>query len=98
MSPKKVYLQLSTRIFRAISSPTCALPLSRTSSSVVENKSKGGKKPWADVLVITCHTCQGVKRYPVQAARQKRRPVREKEARETTEKNTDAMDTVKEDG
>ncbi|KAH9884876.1 Rpr2-domain-containing protein [Xylariomycetidae sp. FL2044] len=54
-----------------------------TSSSIVENKSKGGKKPWADVLVVTCHTCGGVRRFPVQAPRQKRRPVRLQEAKES---------------
>ncbi|KAJ2990558.1 hypothetical protein NUW58_g2889 [Xylaria curta] len=48
-----------------------------TSTSVVENKSKHGKKPWADVLVVKCKTCHGVKRFPVQALRQKRRPQRE---------------------
>ncbi|KAK7756608.1 hypothetical protein SLS62_001445 [Diatrype stigma] len=48
-----------------------------TSTSVVENQSKGGKKPWADVLVVKCNTCGGVKRFPVQAPRQQRRPVRE---------------------
>ncbi|OTA76889.1 hypothetical protein M434DRAFT_49314, partial [Hypoxylon sp. CO27-5] len=53
-----------------------------TSSSIVENKSKGGKKPWADVLVVKCNACGGVKRFPVQAPRQKRRPVREKESNE----------------
>lgn len=53
-----------------------------TSSAAIENQSKGGKKPWADVLVITCHTCGGMKRFPVQASRQKRRSIREKEAKE----------------
>ncbi|KAI8950442.1 RNAse P Rpr2/Rpp21/SNM1 subunit domain-containing protein [Xylaria longipes] len=48
-----------------------------TSTSVVENKSKHGKKPWADVLVVKCNACHGVKRFPVQAPRQKRRPQRE---------------------
>ncbi|KAI1111871.1 Rpr2-domain-containing protein [Nemania sp. NC0429] len=47
-----------------------------TSTSVVENRSKGGKKPWADVLVIRCNTCGGAKRFPVHAPRQKRRPQR----------------------
>ncbi|EPS36312.1 hypothetical protein H072_10209 [Dactylellina haptotyla CBS 200.50] len=31
----------------------------------VENKSKHGKKPWADVLVIQCNFCQACKRYPM---------------------------------
>ncbi|KAI0972072.1 RNAse P Rpr2/Rpp21/SNM1 subunit domain-containing protein [Xylaria arbuscula] len=47
-----------------------------TSTSVVENKSKHGKKPWADVLVVRCNTCRGVKRFPVNSPRQKRRPNR----------------------
>lgn len=47
-----------------------------TSSSVVENKSKGGKKPWADVLVIKCHTCSREKRFPVNGSIQKRRQLR----------------------
>ncbi|KAI5867578.1 RNAse P Rpr2/Rpp21/SNM1 subunit domain-containing protein [Durotheca rogersii] len=49
----------------------------KTSSSVVENNSRGGKKPWADVFVIKCHTCGGVKRFPLHAPRQKRRPLRQ---------------------
>ncbi|KAI6083727.1 Rpr2-domain-containing protein [Hypoxylon rubiginosum] len=57
-----------------------------TSSSVVENNSKGGKKPWADVLVVKCHACQGVKRFPIQTPRQKRRPIREKESKKRNEK------------
>ncbi|KAH8165358.1 hypothetical protein CIB48_g2892 [Xylaria polymorpha] len=48
-----------------------------TSTSVVENKSKHGKKSWADVLVVKCNTCHGEKRFPVQSPRQKRRPRRE---------------------
>lgn len=47
-----------------------------TCSFTVENRSKGGKKPWADVLVIKCHTCGRAKRFPVHAQRQKRRPYR----------------------
>lgn len=47
--------------------------------SSIENKSKGGRKPWADVLVMRCGTCGGEKRFPVSAARQKRRPLRDGE-------------------
>ncbi|KAI1505005.1 Rpr2-domain-containing protein [Biscogniauxia marginata] len=53
-----------------------------TSNVTVENSSKGGKKPWADVLVVNCTTCGWVKRYPVQATRQKRRPARQQKANE----------------
>ncbi|KAF8853126.1 Rpr2-domain-containing protein [Acephala macrosclerotiorum] len=48
-----------------------------TCTSEVENRSKGGKKPWADVLARKCNTCGVVKRYPLAAPRQKRRPLRE---------------------
>ena len=56
-----------------------------TSTSAVENQSKGGKKPWADVLVVKCNTCGGLKRFPVQAPRQKRRPVRQAESKKKAE-------------
>ncbi|KAK4236303.1 RNAse P Rpr2/Rpp21/SNM1 subunit domain-containing protein [Achaetomium macrosporum] len=46
-------------------------------TSIIENKSKGAKKPWADVLVRKCHTCGRVRRYPVSAARPKRKTARE---------------------
>ncbi|KAI1077030.1 Rpr2-domain-containing protein [Whalleya microplaca] len=65
-----------------------------TSSSTVENKSKGAKKPWADVLAIKCNTCGGVKRFPVQTARQKRRPVREVETRKQAERQNHGEDLV----
>ncbi|KAI0138107.1 Rpr2-domain-containing protein [Hypoxylon sp. NC0597] len=65
-----------------------------TSSSIVENKSKGGKKPWADVLVVKCHACGGVKRFPVQAPRQKRRLMREKESKEKLEKGRQEVNVV----
>lgn len=48
-----------------------------TCSTEIENKSKGGKKPWADVLVRRCHVCGAAKRYPL-GSRQKRRPLRTK--------------------
>ena len=47
-----------------------------TSASEIENHSRGGKKAWADVLVITCHTCGFKKRFPTGTTRQPRRTVR----------------------
>ena len=47
-----------------------------TSSTRIENKSRGGKKAWADVLVVTCQSCSAVKRFPVGAKRQCRRHLR----------------------
>ncbi|KAG8528703.1 uncharacterized protein KY384_006390 [Bacidia gigantensis] len=42
-----------------------------TSTTSLENKSRGGRKPWADVLVIKCKACGETKRFPVGAKRQK---------------------------
>lgn len=47
-----------------------------TYSKEIENRSKGGKKPWADVMVQTCNTCGLAKRFPLTVERQKRRPHR----------------------
>ncbi|KAF7557522.1 hypothetical protein G7046_g6012 [Stylonectria norvegica] len=51
----------------------------QTCVSTVENPSKGGRKPWADVLTIRCTTCGHAKRYPVNASRQKRREARDED-------------------
>ncbi|KAJ9161634.1 hypothetical protein NKR19_g2104 [Coniochaeta hoffmannii] len=47
-----------------------------TCTTVVENKSKGGRKPWADILVRKCHACGNVKRHPLNSPRQKRKCLR----------------------
>ncbi|OAA62503.1 RNAse P, Rpr2/Rpp21 subunit [Niveomyces insectorum RCEF 264] len=47
-----------------------------TCVSTVENPSRNGRKPWADVLVVACRTCGRARRYPVTAPRQPRRPHR----------------------
>ena len=44
-----------------------------TSSSKIENTSRGGRKPWADILVVTCKLCGTSKRAPVGAKRQPRK-------------------------
>ena len=36
-----------------------------TSTIYSENRSKGGRKPWAEVLVVRCIGCGSVKRFPV---------------------------------
>lgn len=48
----------------------------RTCESKIENLSRGGRKPWADVLIIKCRICGNVKRYPLNAPRQQRRAAR----------------------
>ncbi|KAJ3518150.1 hypothetical protein NM208_g14606 [Fusarium decemcellulare] len=56
-----------------------------TCTSTVENASRGGRKPWADVLTIRCKTCANVKRYPISAQRQKRKALRKPEREEQIE-------------
>ena len=47
-----------------------------TSTTRVENRSRGGKKPWANVLVIKCNLCGAKKRFPIGAKRQPKRSER----------------------
>ena len=54
-----------------------------TCTNKLENKSKGGRKRWADVLVRKCNTCGFEKRFPIGAERQKRRPHRTPENKMT---------------
>ena len=49
-----------------------------TSTESTENKSKGGKKPWATVIVVECKACGTSKRFPTEAKRQLRRTLRPK--------------------
>ncbi|KAK6507725.1 hypothetical protein TWF481_006147 [Arthrobotrys musiformis] len=44
----------------------CSSPLlpGVISTTRIENKSKNGRKPWADVVVVTCGFCGGTKRFP----------------------------------
>ncbi|EXJ79999.1 hypothetical protein A1O3_08285, partial [Capronia epimyces CBS 606.96] len=41
----------------------------RTSTELVVNQSKNGRKPWADVFEIRCIKCGTIKRFPVGVAR-----------------------------
>ncbi|KAK1783758.1 RNAse P Rpr2/Rpp21/SNM1 subunit domain-containing protein [Copromyces sp. CBS 386.78] len=47
-----------------------------TCTTSIENRSKGGRKPWADVMVRRCHACQKERRYPIEAKRTKRKTER----------------------
>ncbi len=51
-----------------------------TCENKIENKSKGGRKPWADILVRKCHSCGYEKRSPFEVKRQARRPHRTSKA------------------
>lgn len=52
-----------------------------TSTSRLENKSRRGNKPWADVLVVACKACGHMKRYPVGAKRQRSKTERANETK-----------------
>lgn len=73
----KGQIRLSPTMKRSICKRCDTLLLDEsTCSTEVENKSKGGKKHWADMLVRTCKNCNLQQRTPVGAERQKRRPHR----------------------
>ena len=78
---RSVSLKSQIRVSPAVKRTICKfcdtlLVEGQTCTSTVENTSKGGRKPWADILVMTCHTCHHAKRFPVNAPRQHRRPLR----------------------
>lgn len=64
----------------------------QTCRSTIENLSKGGMKPWADVLVVRCNTCNNSKRFPVNAPRQKRRQLRTPATPATTATETESIE------
>lgn len=53
-----------------------------TSTEMIENKSRQQKKAHADILVVTCNTCQTSKRFPIGQRRQMRKSVRDEVQRE----------------
>jgi ribonuclease P protein subunit RPR2 len=56
----------------------CSSPLieGQTCTRTTENLSKKGRKPWAEVAIVTCSACGACKRFPVGAKRQKRKGLR----------------------
>lgn len=75
----KSQVPLSQEVKRAYCK-VCNAPLipGRTSEMHLENRSKHGKKPWADVQVISCLKCHSDKRYPIGARRQPKKSLRSK--------------------
>lgn len=74
---RKGQVRLSSDLKRTICK-TCytALIPGRTATQTIENESKGGKKSWADVLVILCTRCGTKKRFPVGVNPQKKKSER----------------------
>lgn len=74
---RKAQIRLTRDVKRSICKNCNALLDPGKSSLVeVENLSRGGKKTWADVLVIKCLTCGEKKRYPIGSNRQLRKSER----------------------
>lgn len=56
----------------------CSSPLIEGETCIrsTENLSRKGRKPWAEVAIVTCCACGASKRFPVGAKRQKRKALR----------------------
>lgn len=68
---RKAQLRLSVDLKRSMcKSCSAVLVPGHTATQEIENQSRGGKKPWADVLVISCNGCGSKRRMPVGAKRQ----------------------------
>ncbi|KAH8907886.1 Rpr2-domain-containing protein [Coniochaeta sp. PMI_546] len=90
---RSVSLKTRIRLSPAVKQTMCKycdalLIEGETCTTVVENKSKGGRKPWADILVRKCHACENVKRYPLNSARQKRKSLRTVDTEQKEDANT----------
>lgn len=68
---RKGQLRLSVDLKRSMCKRcnTVLIP-GRTATQNIENSSKGGRKPWADILLIECQTCGGKKRFPIGVRKQ----------------------------
>lgn len=59
----------------------------------IENKSRGGKKPWADVRVVKCGTCGTVKRFPQGKKRSMKLVERKKDSKHGASEEARAAET-----
>ncbi len=74
----KCQIRLSTSMKRSICKCCCTILIpGQTARHRIDNRSRGGRKPWADVLVIHCNVCGTEKRFPVGASTQSSRAKRE---------------------
>lgn len=74
---RKAQLRLSADLKRSMcKSCNAVLVPGHTATQVIENLSRCGKKPWADVLVVSCNRCGSQKRLPVGAKRQPKKKAR----------------------
>lgn len=94
---RKAQLRLSVDLKRTMCKRcnTILVP-GRTATQTVENMSKHGDKPWADVLVLVCKTCDGRKRFPIGAKRQEKKRERHVISKDTT--SVTSMDDIQQTG
>jgi len=72
----------------------CPLITGQTAKTYMENRSKGGRKPQADVRVISCLKCHAEKRFPVGARRQTKKSERMKSQAALDDHAVAATDTT----
>jgi ribonuclease P protein subunit RPR2 len=88
----KGQVRLSASVKRSMCKVCSAILIpGQTATHVLQNESRGGKKPWADVLEVCCNICGSKKRFPVGATRQQRKTSRTKKPNrsyETIEQTT----------
>lgn len=87
---RKAQLRLAVDMKRTICKRcnTILVP-GRTAIQMLENPSKNGRKPCADILSIECKLCGGKKRFPIGATKQPK-----KHARTPTSKDTISTTSV----
>lgn len=92
---QKAQIRLAKDLKHAICK-ICSSPLieGETCLRSTENLSKGGRKPWADVLAVKCCACGACKRFPIGAKKQKRKSLREAEKTTGSETATSTMEGV----
>jgi ribonuclease P protein subunit RPR2 len=80
---RKAQLRLSVDLKRSVcKSCNTILVSGHTATQSIENLSRGGRKAWADVLVVECNLCGGKKRFPVSAQRQTKKGERKVAAKQ----------------
>jgi ribonuclease P protein subunit RPR2 len=87
---QKGQVRLSAQLKRSVCKGCRSILIpGRTATQSIINESKGGKKPWADVLVLACTFCGGTKRYPVGAKRQEGKSKRRDKPADSANKKMD---------
>jgi len=91
---RKAQLHVSKEVKRSIcKSCNSILIPGRTATQRIENASKGGRKPWADVLVVQCDLCGGKKRFPIGAKRQGKKCDREALKKQAEKERESCLET-----